>query len=225
MRTNVVTTVLLSCVLLLAAGCNARQSLSNIRGLLPRADIPNAGNQQPPDQNPTQSTTNSETPPQTQPQTQAQQTQPSQPATTTTASNTNVLRPSSASKEQPSRTSGAISFTPVIGAPVSAVQPLSRRLGTEARGRGLTILQSASGDSDHILKGYFSAFADGDKTTVAFVWDVLDSQGNRLYRISGQEVAQGTASDPWDVVQEATMETIATRTISDYVSWRSSSGS
>ena len=220
MRTNLVTTIFVSCVLLLTAGCNARQSLSNIRGLLPRAEVPNAGEQQQEtDASQTQSTENTETPNQTQDATTQQ------PATNTAAANSDVLRPSSATTGQPARNVGAISFTLVIGAPVSAVQPLSRRLGTEARSRGLTILQSASGDSDHILKGYFSAFTDGDKTTVAFVWDVLDSQGNRLHRIRGQEVAQGTAQDPWDVVQDTTMESIATRTITDYVSWRSSSGS
>jgi hypothetical protein len=143
-----------------------------------------------------------------------------EPATTTGSTSGNFLRPTSASTGKKVRASGTISFTPVIGAPVNAVQPLSRRLGTEARNRGLTILQSTTGESDHILKGYFSAFADGDKTTVAFVWDVLDSKGNRLHRIRGQEIAQGTATDPWDVVQAATMEIIATKTINDYLSWR-----
>jgi hypothetical protein len=118
----------------------------------------------------------------------------------------------------------SISFTPVIGAPVEAVQPLSRQLGAEARARGLVILQSGDANSTHILKGYFSAFTDGDKTTVGFVWDVLDHGGTRLHRIRGQEAAAGTAEDPWDVVQAATMETIAARTIADYMAWRSATG-
>jgi len=125
---------------------------------------------------------------------------------------------------QPQGIQTSISFTPVIGAPVEAVQPLSRQLGTEARARGIVILQSGDAQSTHILKGYFSAFSEGNSTTVGYVWDVLDTSGTRLHRIRGQETATGTAQDPWDVVQEETMEAIAARTIADYVAWRSSAG-
>ena len=57
-------------------------------------------------------------------------------------------------------------------------------------------------------------------TTVAFVWDVLDNTGTRLHRIRGQEVLQGSASDPWSVVGAGVMETIAAKTINDYLAWR-----
>lgn len=86
----------------------------------------------------------------------------------------------------------------------------------------MTIVKSTNSDGGHILKGYFSAFADGDKTTIAFVWDVLDSQGNRLHRIRGQEVIQGTAIDPWNAIEATTMESIGTRTIEEYLFWRTS---
>ena len=150
-----------------------------------------------------------------------------QPAIPTEQTTTNTTPAPSTSTASLARRNSAstISFTPVIGAPVSAVRPLSRQLGSEARARGLVILNSGDGNSNHILKGYFSAFADGDKTTVAFVWDVLDGSGNRRHRIRGQEIAQGTASDPWNVVQDATMEAIAARTIADYIAWSSQPGS
>ena len=228
MRLERLTAVLVSLVLMVTAGCNAGQSLTNLGGLLPRAAIPNVPDEQATDDSATQAIdpTQQSTPEQP---TQAQNDLPP-PQTPSTPAAADAQPPVSTTPPQQaaaptSQAAGTISFTPVIGAPVSAVQPLSRRLGSAARSRGLTILQSASVDSDHILKGYFSAFTDGDKTTVAFVWDVLDGQGNRLHRIRGQEVAQGTAGDPWEVVKDSTMETIATTTIDEYVSWRSQSGS
>jgi len=72
--------------------------------------------------------------------------------------------------------------------------------------------------------GYFSAFPDGKATTVAFVWDVLDSKGTRLHRIMGQEQVPGTAGDPWSNVPPKVMETIANRTISEYLTWLAGSG-
>lgn len=137
--------------------------------------------------------------------------QQSAPATTQTAA---LPTPSQAGD-------GSIRFLPIIGAPVSAVTPLSKQLGTEARADGLTIKAAADTTSRHILKGYFSALKDGSKTTVIYVWDVLDNAGNRLHRIQGQETVEASAPDLWSAVPATTMETIGTRTIKAYQDWRS----
>lgn len=118
--------------------------------------------------------------------------------------------------------SDTIRFLPIIGAPVEAVTPLSKRLGAEARSGGLTIRSASDNSTKYILKGYFSAMNDNGKTTVVYVWDVLDSGGARLHRIQGQETVSGTASDPWTVVPARTMEGIAQKTIRQYLDWRGS---
>ncbi|WP_026617935.1 hypothetical protein [Ensifer aridi] len=116
--------------------------------------------------------------------------------------------------------SGGIRFLPIIGAPVEAVTPLSKQLGASARAEGLAIKSSADTTSDHILKGYFSALNDGGKTTVVYVWDILDGSGNRLHRIQGQDTVAGTAAEPWSAVPPETMQTIANKTIEAYLEWR-----
>ena len=115
---------------------------------------------------------------------------------------------------------GSIRFLPIIGAPVQAVTPLSRQLGAEARANGLTIKGSADSSSEHILKGYFSAVSEGSQTTVTYVWDVLDGGGNRLHRIQGQETAPGGGGEPWAGVPASSMQSIATKTLRDYMRWR-----
>ncbi|PTM92653.1 hypothetical protein [Mycoplana dimorpha] len=118
----------------------------------------------------------------------------------------------------------SIRFLPIIGAPVEAVTPLSRQLGAQARAKGLTIKSSSDNTSRYILKGYFSAMADGGKTTVVYVWDVLDGSGARLHRIQGQDSVAATAKDPWAAVPPGMMEAIAQRTIEQYLSWRRQGG-
>ena len=113
-----------------------------------------------------------------------------------------------------------IRFLPIIGAPVEAVTPLSKRLGAEARAQGLTIRSASDKSSKYILKGYFSAMNDNGGTTVVYVWDVLDGSGARLHRIQGQESVSGTASDPWAAVPARAMEGIAEKTIRQYLDWR-----
>lgn len=119
-------------------------------------------------------------------------------------------------------TDETVRFLPIIGAPVDAVTPLSRRLGAEARAGGLTIKSASDSSSRFILKGYFSAMNDSGKTTVVYVWDVLDGQGVRLHRIQGQESVPATAADPWAAVPAGTMESIARKTIRQYLDWRAS---
>lgn len=120
----------------------------------------------------------------------------------------------------PAAAAGTIRFLPIIGAPVEVVTPLSKQLGAEARSHGLTIKAASDTSSQHILKGYFSALNDGGKTTVVYVWDVLDGTGNRLHRIQGQDTVNATAANLWSVVPPQTMQAIATKTINEYLSWR-----
>lgn len=116
---------------------------------------------------------------------------------------------------------GRIRFMPVIGAPVNAVTPLSRQLAAEASNRGLAIESASNTGGDHVLKGYFSAETFDGRTTVFYVWDILDPSGARLHRIQGQEAfAAAGGDDPWASVPAQVMERIAARSIGDYAAWR-----
>ncbi|WP_159950334.1 hypothetical protein [Rhizobium sp. 18065] len=156
--------------------------------------------------------TNQAFPQQPQPQATRQQTQPAQVAQQTQQA---ALAPAGASTAR-----GTIRFLPIIGAPVQAVTPLSRQLGAEARAHGLTIKSANDPASEHILKGYFSAFADGSNVTIVYVWDILDASGGRLHRIQGQESLPSGAKDPWASVPASVMQQIATKSVAQYVAWK-----
>ena len=118
----------------------------------------------------------------------------------------------------------SVRFLPIIGAPVEAVTPLSRQLGADARSLGLTIKSSSDSSAAYILKGYLSAFEDGPQISVTYVWDVLDSNGNRVHRIQGSESAPLKRGAPWSAVPPTVMQKIATKTMSEFNSWRESNG-
>lgn len=144
---------------------------------------------------------------------------PSQPAQPAPSAQQNIAALA------PAGAAGTIRFLPIIGAPVQSVTPLSRQLGAEARGKGLTIKSASDPASEHILKGYLSAFGDGGTVTVVYVWDVLDSGGNRIHRIQGEEKVPSAATDPWAGVPASLMQQIGTKTIAQYTAWRQSHGS
>ncbi|AFL53213.1 hypothetical protein ABIE78_000894 [Sinorhizobium fredii] len=145
-----------------------------------------------------------------------------QPAQPDVASAPEETKQAAASPTPAVTGAGGIRFLPIIGAPVQAVTPLSKQLGASARAQGLTIKSSTDATSDHILKGYFSALNDGGKTTVVYVWDILDGSGNRLHRIQGQDTVESSAAEPWGAIPPQTMQAIASKTIDAYLEWRRS---
>jgi len=118
----------------------------------------------------------------------------------------------------------SIRFLPIIGAPVQSVTPLSKELGVSARGNGLTIKSSSDQTAQHVLKGYLSAFSEGDKVTIVYVWDVLDNAGGRLHRIQGQESVPGGGADAWASVPASVMQEIGVSTIAEYMKWKQTQG-
>lgn len=114
-------------------------------------------------------------------------------------------------------------FDPIVGATVEVATPLTQRLAERARARGITLAGSADPATTHVLKGYFSALAEGGQTTVIYVWDVYDGAGNRLHRINGQQKAPAGRGEGWAAVQPVTMQAIADTTIDQLTSWLASS--
>ena len=113
-------------------------------------------------------------------------------------------------------------FDPIVGASVEAATPLTERLATQARSRGIGIAGSTDPSTTHVLKGYFSTMTEGKQTTVIYVWDVYDPSGNRLHRINGQQKAASAGGEGWNAVTAATMQIIADQTIAQLSAWLAS---
>ncbi|HSO46805.1 MAG TPA: hypothetical protein VLQ68_02635 [Rhizobiaceae bacterium] len=90
-----------------------------------------------------------------------------------------------------------VSFLPVTGAPQSAVTSLATSMRQAAKNEKVPVVVSIEQGAKFQIKGYFSALNDGNGTILVYVWDVLDSSGARVHRISGQERSGGSTGDPW----------------------------
>jgi hypothetical protein len=131
--------------------------------------------------------------------------------------------PETAGPDQSAAVAGTarIQFAPVVGAPGTAAAPLSARLSARAGERGVALLGAGQDGATHVLKGYFSAIADGGETTVIYVWDVMDPAGNRVHRMQGQ-ARSSSRGGGWEAVEPATMEAIADQTVDQLVVWLAS---
>ena len=125
-----------------------------------------------------------------------------------------------ARREAPRQATVRVRFTPVIGAPVTAIRPLSEQLEKSASRHGVVIRNTADEPVDNILRGYFSASGRGSHTELVYMWDILDSSGMLLHRLQGTLELPGGSDKPWASVREATMRDVARKTIAAYLAWR-----
>jgi hypothetical protein len=110
-------------------------------------------------------------------------------------------------------------FAQVTGAPPEEVSTIADGITEEAKASGLTLVQEGDPSATYLVKGYLSAVGGSSGTVVIYVWDVLDMQGGRLHRISGQENAAGSGGDPWAGVDDGVLETIARDTVGRLAAW------
>ena len=141
-------------------------------------------------------------------QTDASLTQSAETAAAAVAPQTVAVRPGT-----------RLRFDSVVGATVEAVTPLNERLASRARAAGIKIAGNTDPSTTHVLKGYFSTLSEAGETTVIYVWDVYDAEGNRLHRINGQQKAGSAAGEGWGAVPPATMQAIADVTIEQLATW------
>ena len=113
-------------------------------------------------------------------------------------------------------------FAPIVGAPVAKVTALSRQLSATAPTIGIQLSPGRASNLTHEIRGYFSALSEGNSTTVIHVWDVFTPDGQRVHRIQAQQVVAGSAADPWTIVPDETMATIAQSVLDEYNRWRAS---
>ncbi|MGQ2901740.1 hypothetical protein [Neoaquamicrobium sediminum] len=115
-------------------------------------------------------------------------------------------------------TNARVQFAPVVGAASEASRPLAARLSARATQRGITLVQAGDSSATLVMKGYFSTIADDGRTTVIYVWDVVDPAGTRIHRIQGQATS-AARGEGWSSVDAATMESIADRTVDELANW------
>jgi hypothetical protein len=110
--------------------------------------------------------------------------------------------------------SGKVAVAPIIGAPPNVSEELMQALVSAGAERSLTLIPGTSG-GNYTLRGYLLATPESRGSKISYIWDVTDTKGERVARLSGEEaVSHGSAADPWKGVDSATIRSIAGKTTS-----------
>jgi hypothetical protein len=102
----------------------------------------------------------------------------------------------------------SIAFEQIDGPPEVVFRKLVDELAEEAQVRQVAVV-SREGAAQFRVRGYLAAHVRGNRTTIAWVWDVYDADQKRALRISGEEEAGRVGDDPWAITDEQMLRRIS----------------
>lgn len=109
-------------------------------------------------------------------------------------------------------TSQLMTIAPIIGAPGNIASRMTQLLISTGKSRGLTLV--ANGQKAPLtIRGYLVATKQQGGAVISYIWDITNSSGGRVNRVSGEQQITGTGANPWASVTTNDLQAIAAKTV------------
>lgn len=106
-------------------------------------------------------------------------------------------------------TGNTVAFESIDGPPPQVFDRFVQVLDGEAASRSVAVVSRTASASYHV-RAYLSAQVRGERTLIAWVWDVYDRNQQRVLRLSGEEDGGRSAGrDAWSAADAALLRRIA----------------
>lgn len=107
----------------------------------------------------------------------------------------------------------------IEGAPSELAARFDHSLDEAAAQRQIALVPPTS--ARYLVRGYLSAALAQDGATVDFIWDVFTPDKQRAQRLSDSIVVRGSGDNPWAMVTEAALDSIAAKCADDLAAYLS----
>ena len=121
---------------------------------------------------------------------------------------------------------GDIAIVPLIGPPDAVATRLTAQIAAELAKKSIKIVRPVAGGassqqkSKYTLRGYVVAASEVGGVKISYIWDIIDTSGQRVERISGENLVKGAASnDPWSAISPTVLTKIAGDTAANVAKW------
>lgn len=111
------------------------------------------------------------------------------------------------------------SIVSVSGAPDAIDANFIDVLRDAAHARDITLTDTKA--ARYLVRGYLSAAAIHDGVEVEYVWDVFGPDKRRAFRLNDVLDVKGTGDDPWSMVSDAALKSVAERSADDLAAFLS----
>lgn len=122
-------------------------------------------------------------------------------------------------RQDASMAGATIAIMSVDGAPAELTAEFSQALDRAAAQRQVATAPPTS--ARYLVRGYLSASLVQDGAEVDFVWDVFTPDKQRARRLSDAIVVRGSGDDPWAMVNQAAVDSIAVKCADDLAAYLS----
>lgn len=114
-----------------------------------------------------------------------------------------------------------VAIAPVIGAPEPIAGQFKSSLASALQAKGIAAATTTAQATAYTLRGYIVSARESAGTKVSYIWDVTTPAGQRVHRITGEEVvaAAPASRDPWQAVSPQIIQAIVGKTSSELATW------
>jgi hypothetical protein len=102
----------------------------------------------------------------------------------------------------------SVAFESIDGPPPQVFDRMVSVLDSESKLRDLSVV-SREGPASYRVRSYLAAQVSRGRTTIAWVWDVYDSNQQRALRLRGEEPAGKAGRDAWSGADDLVLRKIA----------------
>jgi hypothetical protein len=101
-----------------------------------------------------------------------------------------------------------VTFESIDGPPPQVFDRMVSMLDSESKLRNIAVV-SRQGGAAYRVRSYLSAQVRGNRTNIAWVWDVYDGRQQRAMRLSGEESTGRGGRDAWGQADDTVLRRIA----------------
>jgi hypothetical protein len=113
----------------------------------------------------------------------------------------------------------SVAFVSVDGPPAAISASFSQIMAREATAHDIVVADAKS--ARYLVRGYLSAYATTDGAAVEYVWDVFNKDRQRTQRVNDVLEVKGDGADPWRIVGEAALASVAAKSADDLAAFLS----
>lgn len=128
-------------------------------------------------------------------------------------------RPQFAPRDDANMAGATVAIVSVEGAPADLSARLSQSLADAAAERRIAAAPPAK--ARYLVRGYLTASLVEDGASVDFVWDVFTPDKKRVQRLSDTIAVKGSGDDPWAMISDAALDSVAAKCADDLAAYLS----
>jgi hypothetical protein len=106
-----------------------------------------------------------------------------------------------------------VAFVSVDGPPPAISASFSQILMQQATAHDIVLADGKK--ARYLVRGYLSAYPTQDGAAVEYVWDVFNKDKQRTQRVNDVLEIKGEGSDPWKIIGEAALASVAAKSADD----------